>query len=105
METAVILETVVPKKVIGKPQEDPYTITVDFFFDKKEIITIRTAAFTKENKKEAWYKLVKNYMMETNSKPCVITFSNGTVASNVFLTDSQLQGLIHNQYGQENNKL
>lgn len=51
MEKAVILETVVPKKVIGKPQEDPYTITADFFFDKKEIITIRTAAFTKENKK------------------------------------------------------
>lgn len=104
MEQAVILETVIPKKVIGKPQEDPYTLTVDFFFDKKKIITIRTAAFTEENKKEPWYKLVKNYMMETNSKPYVITFSNGAVISNVFLTDSQLQGLIHNQYGQENNK-
>lgn len=104
METAVILETVVPKKVIGKPQEDPYTLMVDFFFDKKEIITIRTAAFTKENKKEAWYELVENYMIETNSKPCVITFSNGAVISNVFLTDSQLSDLIHNQYGQENNK-
>lgn len=104
MEQAVILETVIPKKVIGKPQEDPYTLTVDFFFDKKKIITIRTAAFTEENKKEPWYKLVKNYMIETNSKPCVITFSNGTVISNVFLTDSQLQDLIHNQYGQENNK-
>lgn len=104
METAVILETVVPKKVIGKPQEDPYTLTVDFFFDKKKIITIRTAAFTEENKKEPWYKLVKNYMIETNSKPYVITFSNGAVTSNVFLTDSQLSDLIHNQYGQENNK-
>lgn len=104
METAVILETVVPKKVIGKPQEDPYTLTVDFFFDKKKIITIRTAAFTEENKKEPWYKLVKNYMIKTNSKPYVITFSNGAVTSNVFLTDSQLSDLIHNQYGQENNK-
>lgn len=104
MEQAVILETVIPKKVIGKPQEDPYTLTVDFFFDKKKIITIRTAAFTEENKKEPWYKLVKNYMIDTNSKPCVITFSNGTVISNVFLTDSQLQDLIHNQYEQENNK-
>lgn len=104
MEKAVILETIVPKKVIGKPQEDPYTLTADFFFDKKEIITIRTAAFTKENKKEAWYKLVKNYMIETNSKPCVITFSNGAVISNVFLTDLQLSDLIHNQYGQKNNK-
>ena len=104
METAVILETVVPKKVIGKPQEDPYTITADFFFDKKEIITIRTAAFTEENKKEPWYKLVKNYMIETNSKPYAITFSNGAVISNVFLTDSKLSDLIHNQYGQENNK-
>lgn len=104
METAVILETVVPKKVIGKPQEDPYTLMVDFFFDKNEIITIRTAAITKENKKEAWYKLVENYMIETNSKPCVMTFSNGAVISNVFLTDSQLSDLIHNQYGQENNK-
>ena len=93
METAVILEIVVPKKVIGKPQEDPYTITVDFFFDKKEIITIRTAAFTEENKKEPWYKLVKNYIIETNSKPYAITFSNGTVISNVFLTDSQLSDL------------
>ena len=98
METAVILKTIVPKKVIGKPQEDSYTITADFFFDKKEIITIRTTVFTKEDKKEAWYKLVKNYMMETNSKPCIITFSNGDVIPNVFLTDSQLQGLIHNQY-------
>lgn len=104
METAVILETVVPKKVIGKPQEDPYTLTVDFFFDKKKIITIRTTAFTEENKKEPWYKLVKNYMIETNSKPYVITFSNGAVISNVFLTDSQLSDLIHNQYEQENNK-
>lgn len=104
METAVILETVVPKKVIGKQQEDPYTLTVDFFFDKKKIITIRTAAFTEENKKEPWYKLVKNYMIETNSKPYVITFSNGAVTSNVFLTDSQLSDLIHNQYEQENNK-
>lgn len=104
MEQAVILETVVPKKVIGKPQEDPYTLTVDFFFDKKKIITIRTAAFTEENKKEPWYKLVKNYMIETNSKPYVITFSNGAVISNVFLTDSQLSDLIHNQYEQENNK-
>lgn len=104
MEKAVILETVVPKKVIGKLQEDSYTLMVDFFFDKKEIITIRTAAFTKENKKEAWYELVENYMIETNSKPCVITFSNGAIISNVFLTDSQLSNLIHNQYGQENNK-
>ena len=104
MEQAVILETVIPKKVIGKPQEDPYTLTVDFFFDKKKIITIRTAAFTEENKKEPWYKLVKNYMIETNSKPYAITFSNGVVISNVFLTDSQLSDLIHNQYEQENNK-
>lgn len=104
METAVILKTIVPKKVIGKPQEDPYTITADFFFDKKEIITIGTTVFTKEDKKETWYKLVKNYMMETNSRPYIITFSNGDVIPNVFLTDSQLQGLIHNQYGQENNK-
>ena len=42
--------------------------------------------------------------METNSKPYAITFSNGAVISNVFLTDSQLQDLIHNQYEQENNK-
>lgn len=104
METAVILKTVIPKKIIGKPQEDPYTLTVDFFFDKKEIITIRTATFTKEDKKEAWYKLVKNYMIETNSKPHIITFSNGAVISNVFLTDFQLSDLIHNQYEQENNK-
>lgn len=104
MEQAVILETVIPKKVIGKPQEDPYTLTVDFFFDKNKIITIRTAIFTKENKEGPWYKLVKNYMMETNSKPYVITFSNGAVTSNVFLTDSQLSDLIHNQYEQENNK-
>lgn len=104
METAVILETVVPKKVIGKPQEDPYTITSDFFFDKNKIITIRTAVFTKEYKESPWYKLVKNYMIETNSKPYVMTFSNGDAISNVFLTDSQLSNLIHNQYGQENNK-
>lgn len=104
MEAAIILETIVPKKVIGKPQEDPYMLTADFFFDKKEIITIRTAAFTKAQQEESWYKLVKNYMIETNSKPCVITFSNGVVIQNVFLTDSQLSDLIHNQYGQENNK-
>lgn len=94
MEKAVILETVIPKKVIGKPQEDPYTLTADVFFDKERIIAIRTAVFTKENKEEPWYKLVKNYMIETNSKPYVMTFSNGTVISNVFLTDSQLSDLI-----------
>lgn len=94
METAVILETVIPKKVIGKPQEAPYTRSVDFFFDREKIITIRSAAFTKEQQEEPWYKLVKNYMIETNSKPYVMSFSNGVIIQNVFLTDFQLSNLI-----------
>lgn len=104
MEAAIILETVSPKKVIGKPQEDPYTLLVNFFFDREKLITIRSAVFMKTEQEEPWYKLVKNYMIETNSKPYIMTFSNGVVIQNVFLTDSQLSDLIHNQYGQENNK-
>ena len=94
MKRVALLVTHIPKPEVGKKLEEPYTVTVDGFIKKDEIVVIEQGHFSKEDQKEKWYKLVEEYMNATNTKPYCIAFKSGHKLHNVMLTDEELSRLI-----------